>query len=63
MLGHFLVMVFAVVLGHFGTKYGLTYPMLCKMVFGSKGTVVPSLVRESWAASGLAYRHGLAVRQ
>ena len=44
-LGHFLVMVFAVVLGHFGTKYGLTYPMLCKMVFGSKGTVVPSLVR------------------
>lgn len=25
-LGHFLVMVFAVVLGHFGTKYGLTYP-------------------------------------
>lgn len=44
-LGHSLVMVFAVVLGHFGTKYGVTYPMLCKMVFGSKGTVVPSLVR------------------
>lgn len=44
-LGHFLVMIFAVVLGHFGTKYGLTYPMLCKMVFGSRGTVVPSLVR------------------
>lgn len=44
-LGHFLVMIFAVVLGHFGTKYGLTYPMLCKMIFGSKGTIVPSLVR------------------
>lgn len=44
-LGHSLVMVFAVVLGHFGTKYGLTYPMLCKMVFGSRGTVAPSLVR------------------
>lgn len=44
-LGHTLVMIFAVVLGHFGTKYGLGYPMLSKMVFGSKGTVVPSIVR------------------
>lgn len=44
-LGHTLVMVFAVILGHFGTKYGVTYPMLCKMVFGTKGTIVPSLVR------------------
>lgn len=44
-LGHSLVMVFAVILGHFGTKYGVTYPMLCKLVFGSKGTIVPSLVR------------------
>ena len=44
-LGHTLVMIFAVILGHFGTKYGLTYPMLSKMVFGAKGTVVPSIVR------------------
>ena len=44
-LGHTLVMIFAVVLGHFGTKYGLGYQMLSKMVFGSKGTVVPSIVR------------------
>ena len=44
-LGHTLVMIFAVALGHFGTKYGLGYPMLSKMVFGSKGTVVPSIVR------------------
>lgn len=29
-LGHTLVMIFAVILGHFGTKYGLTYPMLSK---------------------------------
>ena len=35
-LGHTLVMIFAVVLGHFGTKYGLGYPMLSIMVFGSK---------------------------
>lgn len=44
-LGHSLVMIFAVILGHFGTKYGVNYPMLCKMVFGTKGTVVPSIVR------------------
>lgn len=44
-LGHSLVMIFAVILGHFGTKYGVNYPMLCKMVFGTKGTIVPSLVR------------------
>lgn len=44
-LGHSLVMIFAVILGHFGTKYGVTYPMLCKMVFGTKGTIVPSAVR------------------
>lgn len=44
-LGHTLVMVFAVILGHFGTKYGVSYPMLCKLVFGTKGTIVPSLVR------------------
>ncbi|WP_303690551.1 NCS1 family nucleobase:cation symporter-1 [Megamonas hypermegale] len=44
-LGHSLVMFFAVVLGHFGTRYGVTYPMLCKFIFGSKGTIVPSIVR------------------
>lgn len=44
-LGHTLVMVFAVLLGHFGTKYGLNYPMLSKLVFGTRGIVVPTIVR------------------
>lgn len=44
-LGHSLVMIFAVILGHFGTKYGLTYPMLCKFIFGSKGIIIPSIIR------------------
>lgn len=44
-LGHTLVMAFAVILGHFGTKYGLNFPMLCKMAFGSKGIIVPALIR------------------
>lgn len=64
-LGHSLVMVFAVVLGHFGVKYGVSYPMLCRVVFGSKGTVVPSLVRgilgcfwfgvQAWIGGGAVY--------
>ena len=44
-LGHTLVMAVAVILGHFGTKYGLTFPMLCKYIFGTKGMIVPSIVR------------------
>lgn len=61
-LGHTLVMIFAVVLGHFGTKYGLGYPMLSKMVFGSKGTVARQLSVEYLGVSGSVFRHGLAVR-
>jgi len=44
-LGHTLVMAFAVILGHFGTKYGLNFPMLCKMAFGSRGVVIPAMIR------------------
>ena len=44
-LGHTIVMGVAIALGHFGTKYGMTYPTLSKIVFGSKGTVFPSLIR------------------
>lgn len=44
-LGHSLVMAVAVILGHFGTKYGLTFPMLCKYIFGTKGIIVPAIVR------------------
>ena len=44
-LGHSLVMGFALILGHFGTKYGLTFPMLCKMAFGTKGIIIPALIR------------------
>lgn len=44
-LGHTLVMVFAVALGHFGTKYGVGYPMLSRLIFGPKGVIVPAIVR------------------
>ncbi|MFR4520123.1 MAG: cytosine permease, partial [Fusobacterium sp.] len=44
-LGHTLVMIPAVTIGHFGTKFGLTFPMMSKLIFGIKGTCVPTLVR------------------
>lgn len=44
-LGHTLVMIPAVTIGHFGTKYGMTFPMMSKLVFGLRGSCVPTLVR------------------
>lgn len=44
-LGHTLVMIFAIVFGHFGTKYGLNYPMFSRIVFGTRGVIIPSVVR------------------
>lgn len=44
-LGHTLVMIPAVTIGHFGTKFGLTFPMMSKLIFGVKGTCVPTFVR------------------
>ncbi|MFD1670665.1 NCS1 family nucleobase:cation symporter-1 [Agrilactobacillus yilanensis] len=44
-LGHTIVMVPAVLLGHFGTKYGTNFPLLSKFAFGPKGNVFPTLVR------------------
>lgn len=44
-LGHTLVMIPAVTIGHFGTKFGLTFPMMSKLIFGIKGTCVPTFVR------------------
>ena len=44
-LGHTLVMIPAVLLGHFGTKYGIGFPLLSKLVFGPKGNIFPTLIR------------------
>jgi NCS1 family nucleobase:cation symporter-1 len=45
MIGHGLVMVVAVALGHFGTKYGLPFPLLSKLIFGQNGAILPNVVR------------------
>ena len=43
-LGHTLVMIPAIMLGHFGTKFGMNFPMLAKMMFGVKGSIIPNFV-------------------
>lgn len=44
-LGHTIVMIPAVLLGHFGTKYAVGFPLLSKLVFGPKGNIFPTLLR------------------
>lgn len=44
-LGHTIVMIPAVLLGHFGTKYSVGFPLLSKLVFGPKGNLFPTLIR------------------
>lgn len=44
-LGHTLVLIPSILLGKFGTRYGASFPVLSKMVFGPKGTAVPTIIR------------------
>ncbi|WP_370556796.1 NCS1 family nucleobase:cation symporter-1 [Edwardsiella tarda] len=44
-LGHTIVMLPAVLLGHPGAKYGINFPLLSRAVFGIKGSIIPTLVR------------------
>lgn len=44
-LGHTIVMGVAIITGHYGTRYGMTYPLLGKIIFGPKGLIFPSIVR------------------
>ncbi len=44
-LGHSLVLIPSILLGKFGSRYGASFPILSKMVFGPKGTAVPTLIR------------------
>lgn len=44
-LGHSLVLIPSILLGKFGSRYGASFPILSKMVYGPKGTSVPTLIR------------------
>lgn len=44
-LGHTIVMIPAVLLGHPGAKYGISFPILSRAVFGVKGSIIPTFAR------------------
>lgn len=44
-LGHTIVMFVAIILGHYGVKYGMNYTMLGKTIFGEKGLCIPAIIR------------------
>lgn len=44
-LGHSLVMGVAMIIGHYGVKYGMNYAMLGKIIFGQKGLCIPAIIR------------------
>ena len=45
LLGNTIVLVPMVLNAHAGTKYGISFPVLCRAAFGVKGANVPALLR------------------
>lgn len=44
-LGHTIVMIPAVLIGHAGTKFGINFPMLSRSVLGAKGAGLSAIIR------------------
>ncbi len=45
LLGNVIVLIPMVLNAHAGTKYGVSFPVLCRAAFGTKGANVPALLR------------------
>ena len=45
LLGNTIVLVPMVLNAHAGTKYGISFPVLCRAAFGTKGANVPAMLR------------------
>jgi NCS1 family nucleobase:cation symporter-1 len=45
MLGNSIVLIPMVLNAHAGTKYGVSFPVLCRAAFGTRGANVPALLR------------------
>src|SRR5215510_13376139 len=45
MLGNVIVLVPMVLNAHAGTKYGVSFPVLCRAAFGVRGANVPAILR------------------
>src|SRR5688572_23714798 len=43
--GNVIVMVPMILNAHAGTKYGVSFPVLCRAAFGVKGANVPAILR------------------
>ncbi len=44
-LGHTLVLIPAIMIGHFGAKFGISFPMMSRAIFGIKGSIIPAFIR------------------
>ena len=45
LLGNTIVLIPMILNAHAGTKYGISFPVLCRAAFGMKGANVPALLR------------------
>src|ERR671912_2890313 len=45
LLGNLIVLVPMILNAHAGTKYGISFPVLCRASFGVKGANVPAMLR------------------
>ena len=51
LLGNSIVLVPMILNAHAGTKYGVSFPVLCRASFGVKGANVPAMPRTSRRAN------------
>src|SRR5688572_25054833 len=49
LLGNTIVLVLMILNAHAGTKYGLSFPVLCRASFGVRGANVPAMLRAAVA--------------
>jgi NCS1 family nucleobase:cation symporter-1 len=63
LLGNTIVLLPMMLNAHAGTKYGISFPVLCRASFGTRGANIPAILRAIVACAGLAFRPGLAGRQ
>jgi nucleobase:cation symporter-1, NCS1 family len=54
LLGNCIVLVPMILNAHAGTKYGISFPVLCRASFGTRGAHVPAILRAMVACGGFA---------
>ena len=60
LLGNTIVLIPMILNAHAGTKYGVSFPVLSRAAFGTKGANIPAMLRASSRAVGLVFRRGSA---